>query len=168
MKKSFLLWMSAMLMLSVGMVSCSSDDDDENINETTDVNRSGDVEVLDENHKFIVGEWQLRNYYSGWGISNAEADPSKLTLTFNKDGKVTINVNDEILSSLFPTGTFKYSFEEKTLIKGKEPIPALVIGESPYEYLYSFIYSEYEGDELLRLWEYCAYDGLECNFKKVK
>ena len=46
MKKSFLLWMSAMLMLSVGMVSCSSDDDDENINETTDVNRSGDVEVL--------------------------------------------------------------------------------------------------------------------------
>ena len=154
-------------MLSVGMMSCSNDDGDI-INENTDLINDGDFEALDENHKFIVGEWQLQSYYSGWGMSVAEADPSKLTITFNKDGKVTVNVNDEIFSSLFPTGTYKYSFVEKTLINGKEPIPALVIGESHYEYYYSFIYSEYEGDEVLRLWDYGFFDGLECNFKKVE
>ena len=33
MKKSFILWMFAMLMLVVGMSSCSKSDSDDNVNE---------------------------------------------------------------------------------------------------------------------------------------
>ena len=58
MKKNYLLWMSVVLMMVVGMSSCSKDDE---------------IESFDDNHsegvisnESIIGTWQLLNYNGGF------------------------------------------------------------------------------------------------------
>ena len=165
MKKSILFWISALLMLSVGTISCSNDD--ESTDETTDVSRGNDVDALDKKQENIIGKWQLQSYYTGWKPLT-EAEPDELTLEFDKDGMVTVNAKDDKFSFLFTTGTYRYTFKEVTPIKGKESMTILEIGESPNQVQYSFSYYDYNGDTMLKIWMYDFFDGLECNFKKVE
>ena len=165
MKKSILFWMSAMLMLSVGMVGCSNDE--ENIDETANISRGSNVMTMEEYKNVIIGKYQLQTYCTGWSPLT-EAEPDELTLELDKDGMVTVNAKDDKFSFLFTTGTYRYTFKEVTPIKGKESMTILEIGESPNQSQYSFLYNDYNGDTMLRLWEYGVFDGLECNFKKVE
>ena len=165
MKKGILFWMGTLLMLSFGMISCSNDE--ENIDETANISRGNDVDALDKKQENIMGKWQLQTYYTGW-TPTMEAEPDELTLEFDKDGMVTVNAKDDKFSFLFTTGTYRYTFKEVTPIKGKESMTILEIGESPNQSQYSFLYNDYNGDTMLRLWEYGVFDGLECNFKKVE
>ena len=161
MKKSILLWISAVLMLSVGMMSCSNDD--ENTDETAGISRGGDVEALDENHKNILGEWQLL-YYRGGNIAiQGTVEPGEVTATFTKDGVVKIN-NDKNYPFPYATGSYEYSFEEMTPYKANESRTVLVIGESTAFTQYTFVFD----DGMLRLWQYDCYDGFDYTFKKVK
>ena len=143
MKKSILLWMSAMLMLSVGMMSCSED------------------EALDENHKNIIGEWQLLNYRGGFSPINVDLEPGEVMVTFTKDGVVRVNGKEGNYGFPLLTGTYNYSFEEKTPYKAKESTTVLVISSSINDYYFHF------EDGMLLLSD-GVYDGFEYKFKKVE
>ena len=150
MKKSFLLWMIAMLMLSVGMTGCSSDDD------------GIDFESLDDNHKNIIGEWQLVNYYSTW-VLTTDVEPGEVTLTFNKNGVVRINNNDNKYAFFHPTGSYEYYFKEVMPDYAKEPRTILVIDSNFLISDYGFYYD----NDLLILSDR-AYDGFNYRLKKVE
>ena len=169
MKKSILLWMSAVLMLSVGMMSCSNDDDD-STKETVDLNggSSDAVDndgVIDENHKNIIGEWQLLNYHGGcYATVHMSFEPGEVTVTFAKDGVVTINGKEGYYGFPVLTGTYNYSFEEVIPYKAKEPITLLAI--SPYSII-EYYYFHFENGTLV-LSDYGCSGPYEYNFKKVK
>ena len=140
MKRNGLLWLCAVLMLVVGMSSCSSDDD---------IYR-----------KDMIGTWQLVHSYGGWS-PRVDYDPGEVTFTFTADGEVKI-VNKRNGYSPFPTGIYDYSFVkiERSIFTG-EPETVLLIDCFPDRH-YSFNYE----DGLLYL-SLQAYDGDGYALKKV-
>ena len=153
MKKSFLLWMIAMLVLSVGMVGCSNDDD------------GIDFESLDDNHKNIIGEWQLVNCQGGYCPINEDVEPGEVTVTFNKNGVMRIKYNDNDKRYHFPysTGSYEYYFKDVMPDYAKEPITILVIGDNPILSHYEFWYE----NGILLLSPYGSFDGINFRLKKV-
>lgn len=156
MKKSILFCMSALLMLSVGMTGCSSDDD------------GIDYESLDDNHKNIIGEWQLLYYKNG--LNYRQLDSGEVTLTFTKNEIVKVKgANAENEYNFFPiqSGCFKYYFEEVTLGKAKEPITYLMVDKSSGDFTSKYNFSFEDG--WLVLWDIDIYDGgYEYRLKKVE
>ena len=163
MKKSVLLWMSAMLMLSVGMVGCSNDE--ENIDETANVSRGSNVMTMEEYKKLIIGEWQLLNCRGGYLSINEDVEPGEVTLTFTKDGVVMINNDKKKYHFPFLTGSYEYSFDERIPYnKLKEPSTILVIGDNP---VFSDYYFSYDNGIIL-LSPFETMDGYDYRLKKVE
>ena len=99
MNKSFLLWMGVVLMMVIGMSSCSSDDDDYNY-----VQEFGD----NNNKENFIGTWHLLHYYTGWGIKE-DYEAGEVTVTFTKNGEMqVINKRDD--QHPFSTGNMAYYF----------------------------------------------------------
>ena len=150
MKKNFLLWMFAMLMLVVGMSSCSSDDDDYNY-----VQEFGD----NNNKENFIGTWHLLHYSTGWGIKE-DYEAGEVTVTFTKNGEMqVINKRDD--QHPFSTGNMAYYFVdiEKSIFTG-EPRTCISFG-------YFFTYS-YTFDKGFLYLSQEAYDGDGYTFQKLK
>lgn len=133
MKKNYLLWMSVVLMMVVGMSSCSKDDEIESF----DDNYSKGV-ISNES---IIGTWQLLNFNGGFSGKSVDVNPGEITFTFTKEGKVyIINKGGEHIP--FPTGTFNYSFVtiDRSIFTGEKET-ALFIDEGRCQYFH-FVYSE--------------------------
>ena len=163
MKKSILFCMSALLMLSVSMISCSNDD--ESIDEMTDVSRGDDVDALDKKQEDIMGEWQLVNCRGGYASINEDVEPGEITLTFNKDGVVMINNIDEKKYHFpYSTGSYEYTFKEMTPYKSKESRTVLVIDSNFLISDYDFYYD----DDMLILSPYEVVDFYDYRLKKVE
>ena len=127
MKKNFLLWIGIMLMMAVGMSSCSSDDEIEPFG--------------DKSGESIIGTWQLLNYSGGFTGRSVDINSGEITFTFTKDGKVNIiNKGEEHFP--FPTGSFNYSFvtNDRSIFTGEKET-ALFIDRGICQYLH-FTYCE--------------------------
>lgn len=152
MKKSYLLL--GMLMLTIGLGSCSSDDDDY-------------VDVLSDSNiqKDIVGTWHLVFYGNGWG-SKEEYNPGEVTITFTKDGEMkVISHRKENNPFPFQTGTYQYTFVEyEHSIFSEGLTTSLVIGTGSYLDGY-YHYSFEEGMLYLSLE---AFDGPRFTLRKLK
>lgn len=165
MNKSFLFWMIAMLMLSVGMVGCSSSDD-ENIDETVNVSRGSNVMTMEEYKNIIIGEWQLFNCSGGYITINEDVEPGEVTLTFTKDGVVMINnIDDKKYHFPYSTGSYEYSFKEIVIPnKSKESRTVLVIDSNFLISDYDFYYN----DDILILSPHGVACFYEYRLKKVE
>ena len=154
MKKNFLLWMGVVLMMVIGMSSCSSDDDDYNY-----VQEFGD----NNNKENFIGTWHLLHYYTGWGIKE-DYEAGEVTVTFTKNGEMqVINKRDD--QHPFSTGNMAYYFVdiEKSIFTG-EPRACMSFGFctaylSPYSFTFDkgFLYLSQE-----------AYDGDGYTFQKLE
>ena len=160
MNKSILLWMIAMLMLSVGMTGCSSSDDD-----------GIDFESLDDNHKNIIGEWQLM-YYEGGHDNHMQLDPGDVTLTFtDKAVKIKGYVDNENVHYSFPlrSGNYKYYFKDVTYGKKKELTTYLVagVGDNPDNFVWWYYFS-FENGWLILTDDAYPYSGMPYTYKLKK
>ena len=150
MNKSFLLWMGVVLMMVIGMSSCSSDDDDYNY-----VQEFGD----NNNKENFIGTWHLLHYYTGWGIKE-DYEAGEVTVTFTKNGDMqVINKRDD--QHPFSTGNMAYYFVdiEKSIFTG-EPRTCISFG-------YFFTYS-YTFDKGFLYLSQEAYDGDGYTFQKLE
>jgi hypothetical protein len=150
MRKNFLLWMGVVLMMVVGMSSCSSDDDDYNY-----VQEFGD----NNNKENFIGTWHLLHYYTGWGIKE-DYEAGEVTVTFTKNGDMqVINKRDD--QHPFSTGNMAYYFVdiEKSIFTG-EPRTCISFG-------YFFTYS-YTFDKGFLYLSQEAYDGDGYTFQKLE
>ena len=129
MKKNFLLWMGVVLIMVIGMSSCSSDDGIESF----DHNVSEGV-ISSEN---IIGTWQLLKYSGGLFGRSVDINPGEITFTFTKDGKVNI-INKRREQYPFATCTCNYSFvtNDRSIFTGEKET-ALSIGGGIFHYTYS-------------------------------
>jgi len=153
MKKNYLLWMSVVLMMVVGMSSCSKDDE---------------IESFDDNHsegvisnESIIGTWQLLNYNGGFSGKSVDVNPGEITFTFTKDGMVNI-INKGGEHVPFPTGTFNYSFvtNDRSIFTGEKETALFIDGGICQHF--HFAYSEgilYLAEEM--------YDGYCYALKKI-
>ena len=91
MKKSYIIWMGAVLMLVISMSSCSSDDED--------------VAVYDDNPTTLDGTWYLVKANFGWGgIRDYEA--GDVTVCFYPNQ--TVQVETKEVKVFMATGTYSY------------------------------------------------------------
>ena len=163
MKKSILFCMSALLMLSVSMISCSNDD--ESIGEMTDVSRGDDVDALDKKQEDIMGKWQLVNCRGGYASINEDVEPGDVTLTITKEGVGMINnIEDKKYHFPYSTGSYEYTFKEMTPYKSKESRTVLVIDSNFLISDYDFYYD----DDMLILSPYEVVDFYDYRLKKVE
>ena len=97
MKKSFLLWMIAMLMLSVGMTGCSSDDE-------TDSSDN------------LFGTWELQK--SMTGIDDNMITKGETVIKFQEDGALLITSKSsyEWDAYFLPTGNYKYKITSNNIV----------------------------------------------------
>ena len=150
MNKSFLLWMGVVLMMVIGMSSCSSDDDDYNY-----VQEFGD----NNNKENFIGTWHLLHYYTGWGIKE-DYEAGEVTVTFTKNGEMqVINKRDD--QHPFSTGNMAYYFVdiEKSIFTGE---PRTCIS---FSYIFTYSYTFDKGFLYL---SQEAYDGDGYTFQKLK
>ena len=157
MKKNCILWMFAMLMLAVGMSSCSSDNDEI---ESFDDNPSEDIYSNDSINS-VIGTWQLLNYSGGFSGQNVDVNPGEITLTFTKDGIVKV-LNKGKETFLFPTGTFNYYFRtiDRSIFTGEKDTALYIDGGNIH--LLHFTY----GEGMLYLAEEC-FDGFCYALRKI-
>ena len=149
MRKNYNLWMGVVLMMVVGMSSCSSDDDYSYVQEFGDNN----------NKENFIGTWHLLHYFTGWGIQE-DYEAGEVTVTFTKNGDMqVINKRDD--QRPISTGKSTYSFVdiERSIFTGES--------RTCISFGYFFTYS-YTFDKGFLYLSQEAYDGDGYTFQKLK
>lgn len=103
MKKSRILWICALLMLTIGMSSCSDDESE-----------SQGVNYVD-NPKTLDGTWFLVKASYGFG-GIKEYAPGEIAISINKSNKtLSVDVqNDEQAREFLKSGTYPYTTAKET------------------------------------------------------
>ena len=153
MKKSFLLFVGALLM-TIGMSSCSSSSSD-------DYDYVGEFDGNEKEN--FIGTWHVVKCWNGWG-DNVEFNSGEITVTFTKDGEMIVQ-NNRGEDYPFNTGEYNYSFKEfDRSIFAEGSITAFVISRGDLIDSYYF----YRFDEGMLYLSMEAFDGPTFALKKLR
>jgi hypothetical protein len=138
MEKSKLFWMYAILLLAVGLSSCSKDDD------------------LSPEEKSVVGYWQLVGVYH---YDNQESLTDINVVEYRADGTMTIYINGQ------QTNQMRYLLRAE---EGSKGVFKYCCGESPYfdDEPYSSSSLTIDGDLLITRY-YGCFNQTTCYYRRI-